>query len=137
MKEREWQAWVTRQFEDRGWRVFHVPTPMRPTKGGRFVPDPRGRGLPDLLCLHEDPPRAVWIENKTNDGELSTDQIEVLRLLRAVALRATEPQLAAALRNEPGRAIPYEPAVLGVYVFKPGMEHLVEAVASGGYRQAA
>jgi hypothetical protein len=64
VKEREFQAWIIQVAELHGWRVWHVPTPMRPIGKNQFVPDPRGRGLPDLIMLREDPPQAIFAEVK-------------------------------------------------------------------------
>lgn len=104
-------------FKEHGWTVKHVPTPMRPTKGGRFVPDSRGRGLLDLLLVHHDPPRLIWAECKTVGGVLSADQEEMLRLLRGVVDRV--------------RQLDSGPCPLGAFVFAPGNEALIEALARG------
>lgn len=106
MKEREFQAGIIEQAETHGWRVWHVPTPMRPIGQNRFVPDPRGRGLPDLLMIHERTHRLVFAEVKNEDGKLSVEQNEALRLLRGV---------------ETVRA----------YVFRPGVEPLINHVLAG------
>lgn len=80
--EAQFQSWVVDTAKAHGWRVWHVPTPMRPISGGKFVPDPRGRGLPDLIMLHDDPPRLIFAELKDAEGRLSAEQIEFLRLAR-------------------------------------------------------
>lgn len=118
MNEREFQAWVMKEFKKHGWTVKHVPTPMRPVKQGHFVPDSRGRGLLDLQCMHSSPPRLAFAEIKALGGELSEAQIEVIRLLRLVVDIVRE-------------AVRPLPCPLGVFVFQPGNEALVTAVASG------
>lgn len=86
MKESEsdFQSWVVATAKAHGWRVWHVPTPMRPIAGGKFVPDARGRGLADLLMLHERPPRLIVAELKDEDGRLSPEQEVFLGLVRAI-----------------------------------------------------
>lgn len=82
--ESEFQGWIIDTAKAHGWRVWHVPTPMRPIGNSKFVPDPRGRGLPDLIMLHEDPPRLMFIEAKAQDGRVSVEQAEFLRIARAI-----------------------------------------------------
>lgn len=113
MKEKDFQGWVIKVATAEGWVAKHVPTPMRPTKGGRFVPDPRGRGLLDLLLIHEDPPRIIFAECKNETGILSDDQREMLRLLRQVAALAVDVD---GLR------------LMGVYVWFPAVSALVETI---------
>lgn len=86
MKESEsqFQSWVTGTAKAHGWVVWHVPTPMRPIAGGKFVPDARGRGLPDLIMLHDDPPRLIFAELKDADGRLSPEQQTFLALAREI-----------------------------------------------------
>lgn len=116
--EKEFQRWIVDTFTFHGWKVLHVPTPMRPTQGGRFVPDSRGRGLPDLLLVHDDPPRVYWAECKAVDGVMSETQIQVLGLLRGVC---------DVIRD---RFAP-SPSPVKVFVFQPGTETLIEDLARG------
>lgn len=116
--EAKFQQWVVDVFTAHGWTVKHAPVPMRAIGGGRFKPDPRGRGLPDLLLLHDDPPRAYWAECKASDGEMSDEQTRVLKMLRAVADSVRE-------------AVAPAPSPLGAFVFAPGSEALIEALARG------
>lgn len=118
MKEKEYQAWIVKLFKKNGWTVKHVPTPMRPVGDGKFVPDGRGRGLLDLLLVHPDPPRLAFAEVKKHGGELSDAQKEMIALLRGVVDTVRE-------------AMRPVPCPLGVYVFQPGTEALVEAIATG------
>lgn len=119
MKESDYQGYVIDTFKKHGWKCWHVPTPMRPVGGNRFVPDSRGRGLLDLLLVRENPPGLVFAECKNETGRLSIEQTELLRLLRLVAQTVRE-------------RFPGEPCPVGAYVFAPGTEALVEAIAKGG-----
>lgn len=111
--ERQFQAWVIDVAKRHGWTVKHTPTPMRPIGGSRFVPDPRGAGLPDLILFHEDPPRIIFAECKSAKGSLSDEQREVLRLLRQIAREAVDVD-------------GYH--VIGVYVWSPGVRSLIETI---------
>lgn len=113
MKESAFQKRCVDKAVEHGWTVKHVPTPMRPTAGGRFVPDPRGRGLLDLLLIHEDPPRIIFAECKNEVGVLSDEQKEMLRLLR---------QVADVTVDVDGQR------TIGVYVWFPGVEDLIETI---------
>lgn len=99
-----------------GWRIWHVPTPMRPIAGGKFVPDKRGRGLADLLMLHDNPPRLIFAELKGTEGRLSADQQVFLQLARGVAK--------ASMDVDGYRLI-------GVYSWRPGAEEIIEAILRG------
>jgi hypothetical protein len=127
VKESAFQGWVVDLFKQHGWDVKHAPTPMRPIAGGKFVPDPRGRGLLDLLMTHEDPPRIVFAECKGHGGELSDDQRDMLRRLRLVADEVKE----IIEERDPDLHPRIGAAPLGVFVFQPGNEELIEAIARG------
>ncbi len=116
MKEKQFQAWVTATAQSYSWRIWHVPTPMRPVGRNTFVPDRRGAGLPDLLMLHEDPPRLIFAELK-GDGKhpLSPEQREFLRLARMVARATVE---------DPGLNRP----TVAAYSWRPGQEQMIEAI---------
>jgi hypothetical protein len=107
--EREFESWIIECGQRFGWRTWHVPAPMRPIGGKKFVPETRAKGLPDLFMLHEDPPRLIIAEVKGISGTLSPEQREFLRLAQGVA-----------------EDIPIEFRPIGVYVFKPGMEKAIE-----------
>lgn len=117
MNEKHFQKWVVDTAKGYGWRCWHTPTPMRPISGGKFVPDSRGRGLPDLLMIHDDPPRLIFAELK-GDGRhpLSPDQLVFLRLAKGVA---------QACEDVDGYRL------IGVYSWRPGSEDLVEAILRG------
>lgn len=88
MNETQFQGWVIDVAHRFGWRVWHVPMPVRPVGGGKFVPDHRGAGLPDLILIHTNPPRLLLAELKAKGGTLSDEQEEFLRLARGVAVEA-------------------------------------------------
>lgn len=113
MKESAFQRRCVETATRFGWVAKHVPTPMRPTAGGRFVPDSRGRGLLDLILIHEDPPRLIFAECKNEVGVLSDEQKKMLRLLRQVA------DIAVDVNGH---------RTIGVYVWFPGVEDLVETI---------
>lgn len=117
MREAAFQGWVVDVAKQLGWVVWHVPTPMRPIAGGKFVPDKRGRGLPDLIMLHEDPPRLIFAELKGHGGVLSVEQKEFLRLARAIASVACE-----AYSDE---------LMMGAYSWHPGSEEMIQAILRG------
>lgn len=123
MKETEFQGWVIDCAKRFGWRCWHVPTPMRPIGGNKFVPESRAKGLPDLILLHDDPPRMILAELKNETGELSDEQREFLRLARDVAARSRD------ITTLPGRG--RSDRVIGVYVWRPGVEDLIEAILRG------
>lgn len=140
MKEREFLGWILDVAARTGWRAWHVPMPVQPVAGGRFVPSPRGKGLPDLILLHDDPPRLVFAEVKGDGGKLSEEQVEFLRLARGVAdgQRALLTSAGELLRTlgavELGANVPdsgLDIAPVGVYSWRPGNEELIEAVLVG------
>src|SRR5213083_967778 len=101
MKEREFQRYVTDLARLHGWHVWHVPAPMRATKQGTWVGAKEAAGLPDLVMLHNDPPRLIFAEIKGPDGRLTDIQRTFLRLARQV----------------PG---------VEAHVFQPGLEDHIE-----------
>lgn len=130
MKEKDFQGWVLDVAARFGWYAWHVPTPMRPIGQNKFVPDSRGRGLPDLILLHDDPPRLIFAELKGDDGVLSEDQREFLRLARAVARSATA--LSVISPPDPGLGLDLaRHSPVGVFVWRPGNEELIEATLRG------
>jgi len=115
VKEREFQSWVIQTAEALKWRVWHVPAPMRPIPGGKMVPEKRARGLPDLIMLHDDPPRLIFAELKGGGRHpLSEDQKEFLRLASDIAKETT--------------AWPHPYGLVGVYSWRPGAEDVIEAI---------
>ena len=67
--EAEFQAWVVRQAQARGWRHYH-------THDSRRSPE----GFPDLVMVRD---RTVYAELKTTTGVVSQDQREWLEALEA------------------------------------------------------
>lgn len=129
MLEKDFQRWIVDCAERFNWRVWHAAAPMRPIGGNKFVPDPRGRGLCDLIMLHDDPPRLILAEVKNEAGVLSDDQREFLRLARNVA---SEVRLHATVFGDsvvsPPRLIG---SPIGVYVWRPGVEDLITEILRG------
>jgi len=123
VRERDFQAWVIEVAERMGWHVWHVGMPARQIGKGKLVPEPRGRGLPDLIMLHDDPPRLIFAEVKNETGKLSDEQKEFLRLARAVADEARQ-------HESTTWQIPAACPV-GVYSWYPGSEPLIEATLRG------
>ena len=123
MNERQFQGYILDVAARFGWRAWHVPAPMRPVGGGLMVPETRAAGLPDLILMHPDPPRLIFAEVKDADGKLSEAQAEFLRLARGVAEASAVSELAAEQWSG-GR-------IIGVYVWRPGNEDLIEAVLRG------
>src|SRR5262249_51131423 len=105
--------WVVRVARREGWTVYHVPLPTRPVGDGKFVPDRRGRGLPDLVMFHDDPPRLIFAELKADKGVVDPAQADFLRRARAVATASAD--------LDGYRCI-------GVYLWRPGSEELVETI---------
>lgn len=87
--EAVFQARIKALAERYGWLVWHVPAPMRwRAKEKKWVPAPEGAGLPDLILIHDDPPRLVFIELKRKGGKLSDKQVEFLKAAKTVAEQA-------------------------------------------------
>lgn len=122
MKEKDWQARVVSLAEAFGWSWWHVGMPMRPVGAGRFVPDRRGAGLPDLVLIHANPPRLILAELKDEKHDLEPEQEEFLRLARGVQEYIEGCLYVADL------ALLRDKSALGVYVWRPGDEAAVEAV---------
>lgn len=124
--EREFQKWILDVAARYGWRVWHMPTPMRPIGGNKFVPDPRGRGFPDLVMMHERDGRLIFAEVKDESGVLSEAQEEFLRIARGIA---------EAIKRGIDFHNPYGPedgpAPVGVYVWRPANRDLIEATLRG------
>lgn len=120
MKEAAFLRYVTDVARRFGWSCWHVPAPMRATKAG-FVGAKEAAGLPDLLLIHDDPPRLVFAELKGTGGKLSDEQRDFLRAAQAVSRIAVEPLTPSHYPGEGER-------VVGVYVWMPGDELLIEGI---------
>lgn len=84
MKEAELQQRVIARAVLEGWKCWHIPAPMRWTKTG-FVGAKEGAGIPDLILLHDNPPRLIFAELKGTGGKPSDAQLEFLRAAKVVA----------------------------------------------------
>ena len=74
MRERDLQAWVLDVARLHGWSVWHVPAPMRKVRSGEWVGAKEAAGLPDLVMIHDDPPRLMFAEVKGTGGKLTPEQ---------------------------------------------------------------
>ncbi|MDR7492251.1 MAG: hypothetical protein QN122_12480 [Armatimonadota bacterium] len=117
MRERELKQLVVEMASRFGWHVYHVPFPARVGRDGRAVGERRAAGWPDLMLLHEDPPRLVFAELKGHGGQLRESQRLALRRLSRVAEWLYEHSVGE-------RAV-------AVYVWRPDMLDQVEAVLRG------
>ncbi len=123
MKESQFLNWITQVAEFHSWRWWHVPTPMRPVAGGKFVPDSRGRGLPDLILMRDDPPQIIFAEVKNETGGISPEQREFLNLARGISdkLKAIDAEI-------PGPWM--APPNVQAFLWRPAHRDLIEAVLS-------
>lgn len=123
MKEADFLRYVLYVARRFGWRCWHVPTPMRASRSGGFVPAREAAGLCDLVLMHDDPPRLILAELKGDGGRLTVEQQEFLRLARGVA----EDMLALMADDCYSVSGPTRPP-LGVYVWAPGQEDEIETI---------
>lgn len=124
MLEREFQGWIIDVAERFGWRIWHVPFPVRPIGGNKFIPEPRAKGLADLILVHIDPPRLIFAEVKGTGGKLSDAQREFLSLVAAVGKISHAVDVHGLL--EPG--LRRGGRTLAAYDWQPGMEDVIETV---------
>jgi hypothetical protein len=92
MKEKDLLNVVTAMLDRFGWRWWHIPAPMKFVGKERgWIPAPEGAGLPDIIAMHADPPRLIFMELKGDEhgpGTLSEAQIEFLRMAKSIAQAA-------------------------------------------------
>ncbi len=112
MLERDLQKRVVEMAVRFGWKVWHVPAPMRADRAGGFVGAREAAGIADLILLHADPPRLVFVELKADGGKLSDRQQEFLSAVKTVA------DYPEGLRKPFG--------TVGVYAFWPRDEPVIE-----------
>jgi hypothetical protein len=117
VRESEFQGRIVGVAEAFGWQVWHVPAPMRwDPKKKAWVPAKEGAGLPDLILLHDDPPRLVFMELKTKGGKLSDRQREFLQAANEVA------KTSAFFDGEVSSGVP----TIGVFAAWPEDEERIE-----------
>lgn len=104
MRERELLKWATDLLDRTGWKWWHVPAPMR-ARGKQWVPAPEAAGLPDLFCLHDDPPRLMVVELKGDRGRLTNAQRECLQAFKKVAEHSTDAYNERSSEREPTMAV--------------------------------
>jgi hypothetical protein len=75
MTEKAWQAQVVALATRLGWWVYHP-------KLSRWSE----QGYPDLTLMHEGRGRALWLELKKDDGQLTEKQVAVVDRMRACGL---------------------------------------------------
>lgn len=120
LTEARFQSWAVEVFQRHGWLVKHAGVPARAVGGGRLVPDRRGTGMLDLLLVHPDQRRILFAECKDAEGNLTPEQKELVAALRPTVEWS----------NEVHRVAGVHPA-LGVHLFRPGAEALIEELAAG------
>ncbi len=128
MKERDFLNWIIACAEATGWKVWHVPAPMVAGRKGQFVGSPRAAGLPDLFLLHDDPPRMIVAEVKGTGGKLSERQQEFLQMARDVAEATAGNESVVDHVQEDGEPIWTFPRVVGVYVWMPEHQEIIEDI---------
>ncbi len=117
MLERDFQKRVVDMAVRFGWKVWHVPAPMRADRAGGFVGAKEAAGIADLILVHADPPRLVFMELKADGGKLSDRQTEFLQAVRSVADESM-------IRPDEWDGATGAP--VGVYAFWPKDEPLIE-----------
>lgn len=122
MREAAFQRYVIDTARAFGWRVWHVPAPMRNVGARGWVGAKEAAGLPDLICLHLEPPRVLFVEVKGEGGKPSAKQIEFLKLARDIGLAGAD------LTGEEGMV----EVVVGAFCWRPGDEEQVETVLRSG-----
>ena len=115
IKEAEFQKRITDMATRFGWTWRHVPAPMV-KRGDHWVGAKQAAGLPDLLLVHDNPPRLILAEIKGDGGKLSDDQRDLLAALRNVA------DYSGWVGRTP------IPRTLGVYAWFPEDEPTIEQI---------
>lgn len=116
MKEGPFLAWIISAAKATGWSVWHVPAPMKRVRG-EWVGAKEAAGLPDLLMIHDDPPRLILAEVKGDGGKLSDEQRDFLQAAKKVAENSIEEDLSFPESRT---------RTIGVFVFQPGQEAAIE-----------
>lgn len=123
-KEAVFQARIKAMAERFGWQVWHVPAPMRwDSRKQKWIPAAEGAGLPDLILIHEDPPRLVFLELKRKGGKLTDKQLAFLKAAKGVAEEAWQTVDATALD---GGCYSRVERIVGVFAGWPDDETVIE-----------
>ena len=110
VKEKDFQRWVIDVARALGWKVWHVPAPMRWDSTGRgkgFVGAKDAAGLADLILVGKG--QVLFAEVKGTGGKLSPKQEEFLSSVKALG----------------------EPSHVYAYAWWPGDEEFIEEILGG------
>lgn len=90
MSEKTLQGRIVDRAKRRGWRVMHVGKAIAAfdAEGNQTWITPADPGWPDLFLLNERKRRAMAIECKREEGEVSEEQWEYLRLMNICGIPA-------------------------------------------------
>lgn len=84
MKERELQKIVMADLRAAGWRVVHFGSTVKIVRRGpgnyQTIPDPDGRGFPDVVALKGS--RGLVLELKGDRGRIRPEQAEWIAAFR-------------------------------------------------------
>lgn len=86
LSEKQWQKQVEDALDAFGWWHNHNPPNVVVCPHGVRIYRGIKRGVPDIWAIK--PPYMLWIELKTERGQLDADQRLVMGLIRACGLRA-------------------------------------------------
>jgi hypothetical protein len=86
VKEKDLLNVVTAMLDRFDWKWWHVPAPMV-YANGEWRPFRKGAGVPDIIAIHDDPPRLIFMELKGDEpkGDLTEKQTEFLQAAQHVA----------------------------------------------------
>lgn len=73
LTEREWQNYVTSLARMCGWRVSHFRGAWS-SRGFRTPVQYDGQGFPDLVMVHPERSKILWVELKAGKNKLSKEQ---------------------------------------------------------------
>lgn len=86
LTEAQWQEQVQQLARVLGWRTMHVRRSIG--KGNKWTTATSVKGWPDLTLWSERQQRLVFAELKTESGDVTPEQVEVLASLRAAGQEA-------------------------------------------------
>lgn len=91
ISEEQWQNQILELAARTGWLAFHIPDRMfklvqkaskdNGLRAGHFLPQP---GFPDTVLIR--PPRLVFVELKSENGHLSSEQRQWIEALTACSV---------------------------------------------------